>query len=148
MSKPGALVAAAAAVLLLSSCAPSTTPSHAASGTPSPSVSQPAFLAAEQSDGDRLPDDLTTRVHVEAGTTRFQGQWEGQQIFLAVSDDHSVCLVSGRSGDADSWSSACGHGDEVVDRTLDDGGTIKYVPISTATTPEGWTRVSQFVFAM
>jgi hypothetical protein len=146
MSIPRAIATALAAVALLSGCAPSSTSAPASS--PAASVSRPAFMSAEQSDADRLPDGVADDVHVTADSSRFQGDWDGREVFLAVQDDRSVCLVTGRAGDAGSWTSGCGEIAGVVTDELPDGGTVKYLPMATSAAPQGWTRLSDFVFAM
>ncbi len=150
MSIPGALATALAAVLLLSSCAPSTTPAPERTATPSPSptVSQPAFLSTEQDETDLLPDDIAQALGVDSSSTRFQGGWDGYQVFLALKDPGSICLITGPAGDASRWMAGCGAGDEVVTDELPDGGTVKYLPMTASATPAGWTRLSDHVFAM
>ncbi|HEY4225875.1 MAG TPA: hypothetical protein VGM70_08685 [Pseudolysinimonas sp.] len=150
MSIPGAFATALAAALLLSSCAPSSTPvaEHTETPTPTPTVSQPAFLQTGQSSADLLPADVAQTVSVDPVSTRFQGSWDGHQIFLALKDSTSVCLVTGLAGDGSSWASGCGTGNEVVTDQLPDGGIVKYLPMTTSAVPAGWTRLSDHVFAM
>lgn len=105
-------------------------------------------MSVEQSDTDRLPDGVADSIHVTADSSRFQGDWDGREVFLAVKDARSVCLVTGRAGDADSWNVGCGDVAGVVTDELPDGGTVKYLPMATSAAPEGWTRLSDFVFVM
>ncbi len=144
----GPTVTACAALLLLSSCAPSTSPSSQASPQPTPTATQPAFLAQTQSDSDRLPDDAADRVNIDPDSSRFQGDWDAHEVFLAIKDADSVCLVTGIRGQAQSWTSGCGAGNGVVTAEFPDGGVVKYLPIVTTAAPQGWTRLSDFVFAM
>ena len=146
MSILRAIATACAAVALLSGCAPSSTPASATS--PIPSESRPAFMSAEQSAADRLPDGVADSIHVIEDSSRFQGDWDGREVFLAEKDARSVCLVTGLAGDADSWNAGCGDLDGVVTDELPDGGTVKYLPMATSAAPEGWTRLSDFVFVM
>jgi hypothetical protein len=142
MRIPGVLATACVAMLLLSSCAPSTTTS-APQTTPSPTASMPTFLHGAQSGSDRLPDDVTTRVDVDATSSRYQGQWDGREIYLAVKKGSSVCLVTGIFDTPESWVA-----DGVVSSKFSDGDMVKYLPMASAVTPQGWTRVSDYVFAM
>ncbi len=104
MSIPGAFATALAAVLLLSSCAPSSTPgAQHTPASPTPTVSQPAFLATDQLDADRLPDGVAARMNVDPDSTRYEGVWDQRRIYLARRSDDSVCLLSSPMDDAGSW---------------------------------------------
>lgn len=142
------LVATAlAATLILCGCAPSTTHS-VASPSPSPTTSTPAFLLTVQSENDRLPDGVAATVDVGTTSSRYQGEWDGHEIYLAVTKSSSVCLVTGIQNSAHSWVAGCGDGNEVVSWTFADGGMVKYLPMASSVTPQGWTRLSDYVFAM
>jgi hypothetical protein len=147
MSIPSVAATAIAVAVLLSGCAPSSTPT-AGSGSPSPVESHPAFLAAGQNETDRLPGGVADSIQIAADSTRFQGNWDGREVFLGVKGTDSVCLVTGFASDAGSWKAGCGNGDGVVTDELPDGGTVKYLPMATSAAPEGWTRLSDFVFVM
>lgn len=147
MSIRVAFAAACALTLLLSGCAPSASTNHSVS-SPHPTASQPAFLAARQSDVDRLPSGVADKVRVDPGSTRFQGDWDGHQVFLAVKGADSVCLVTALAGDDSSWNAGCGDGNGVVTDEFSDGVTVKYLPMVTSAAPEGWTRLSDYVFVM
>jgi hypothetical protein len=148
MRFPALLTTTLAALLLLSSCAPSSNPDGHPSSTPSPTASTPAFLADTQLATDRLPAGVADSVEVGEDSTRYQGDWDGRQVFLGIKGNSSVCLVSGIPDRLDSWAAGCGAGNEVVTWKADDGGVVKYLPIAGTTTPQGWTRLSDFVFAM
>lgn len=143
----GAFATALAVAMLLSGCAPSSTPTiH--QPAPSPTVSRPAFLASAQSDADRLPDGVADTISIDPASTRFQGSWDGHQVFLAVKGAGSVCLVTAIDGDVSSWKTGCGAGNGVVTDEFPDGATVKYLPMVTTAAPEGWTRLSDYVFVM
>ncbi len=147
MSIRGALATAIAVALLLSGCAPSAaSTSHPAE--PSPTLSAPAFRASEQSDIDRLPDGVAESMRIDPESTRYQGSWDSRQVFLAVKLAGSVCLVMTTAKDPSKWTAACGDGGGVVTDELPDGTTVKYLPMVTKAAPEGWTRLSDFVFVM
>ena len=149
MRLPALLTTALAALLLLSSCAPSSSsPDAHPSSPPSPSASSPAFLDHHQSAADLLPDGVADTVGVGQESTRYQGAWDGREVFLGVKDDSSVCLVTGVRDLPESWAAGCGTGNEVVTWKAEDGGVVKYLPIAGSATPAGWTRLSDFVFAM
>jgi hypothetical protein len=148
MRFPALLTTALAALLLLSSCAPSSNRDGHQSSSPSPTASMPAFLAGDQLAADSLPAGVADTVGVGQDSTRYQGEWDGREIFLGVKDNSSVCLVTGIVDHLDSWAAGCGAGNEVVTWKADDGGVVKYLPIAGTTTPQGWTRLSDFVFAM
>ena len=147
MSIPRAFATALAVALLLSSCAPSSTPTTPASN-PGPTVSHPAFLAAVQVDTDRLPSGVADSIRIDPDSTRYQGSWDGHQVFLAVKGADSVCLVTAVAGDDSSWNTGCGAGNGVVTDEFPDGATVKYLPMVTKAAPEGWTRLSDYVFVM
>ena len=147
MSNRGAFATALAVALLLSSCAPSSTPSTHPS-TPTPTVSHPAFLAGEQLDADRLPSGVADTIRIDPDSTRYQGSWDGHQVYLAVKGADSVCLVTALPGDDSSWKAGCGDGNGVVTDEFPDGATVKYLPMVTNAAPEGWTRLSDYVFVM
>jgi hypothetical protein len=148
MRIPTLLATSLAVLLLLSSCAPSATPSAHATSTPSPTVSTPAYLSSSQLASDLLPDGVADAVGVGHDSTRYQGEWDGRNVFLGLGEDTSVCLITGIPDVSGSWAAQCGSGDEVVSWKAQDGGVVKYVPISSSATPEGWTRLSDYVFAM
>lgn len=147
MRIPDLVATALAAALILCGCTPSTT-HPAASPTPSPTTSAPAFLLTGQSENDRLPDGVAATVDVGTTSSRYQGEWDGHEIYLAVMNSSSVCLVTGIHNSAGSWVAGCGDGNEVVSWTFLDGGMVKYLPMASSITPQGWTRVSDYVFAM
>ena len=148
MRLPALLTTALAAMLLLSSCAPSSSPNAHPSSPPSPTASAPAFLANNQLAADFLPAGVADTVGVGQDSTRYQGAWDGREIFLGVKDDSSVCLVTGIANHLESWAAGCGTGNEVVTWKADDGRVVKYLPIAGTATPTGCTRLSDFVFAM
>lgn len=143
----GAVATALAAAMLLSGCAPSATPT-AHPSAPTPTVSHPAFLASDQGDADLLPAGIADSISIDPTSTRFQGSWDGHQVFLGVRGPDSVCLVTAVPGDESSWTTGCGAGNEVVTDEFPDGGTVKYLPMITSAAPQGWTRLSDFVFVM
>ncbi len=147
MRIPALLATAIAAMLLLSSCASSNPDAHQ-TAPPSPTASAPAFLASAQLDSDILPAGVANNLEVGEDTARHQGAWDGREVFLALKDHSSVCLITGISNDLSSWAAACGSGNEVVTWKPSDGGIVKYLPMSTSVTPEGWTRLSDYVFAL
>jgi len=147
MSLRGPVAAAVGCVLLLSGCAPSNSPSPQRT-EPTPTVSRPAFLTSPQTDADVLPEGVADGMHIDPGSTRYQGSWNGRQVFLAVKSAGSVCLVMTTLHDADKWTAACGDGNGVVTDELPDGTTAKYLPMVTTAAPEGWTRLSDYVFVM
>lgn len=148
MSRIGVAATVIAAVLLLSGCASSATATSSLSATPSPSASLPAFLAQNQLDVDRLPDGVAARVGIRADTTRLQGTWGDHEVFLALKGSSAVCLVTGIATNLASWQAECGAGNEIVTTELPDGDTVKYLPMTSSATPQGWTKLSDFVFAM
>jgi hypothetical protein len=133
--------------LLLSGCAPSTVPAPHHT-EPTPTVSRPAFLTSPQIDADVLPESVADGMHIDPASTRYQGSWNGRQVFLAVKSAGSVCLVMTTLYDADKWTAACGDGNGVVTDELPDGTTARYLPMVTTAAPEGWTRLSDYVFVM
>jgi hypothetical protein len=147
MSIPGAFATALALAALLSACAPSSTPTTQ-SVAPSPTTSHPAFLDTDQSDIDLLPSGVADTIQITADSTRFQGTWDGRQVYLAVKGAGAVCLVTGFDGDDSSWNTGCGAGNGVVTDEFPDGATVKYLPMATTAAPEGWTRLSDYVFVM
>jgi len=147
MSLRVAFATAGAVVLLLSGCAPSTTPT-AHHTDPTPTASQPAFLRSVQSDTDRLPGGVAEGMRIDPETTRYQGDWDGRQVFLEVKSAESVCLVMTTASDPSKWTAACGDGNGVVTDELPNGTTAKYLPMATEAAPEGWTRLSDYVFVM
>ena len=141
-------VATALAVVLLSGCAPSSATSTTRHATPTPTVSQPAFLMQPQTDADQLPSGIADGMRLDPTSTRFQGSWNGRQVFLALKPAGSVCLVMSTLRDSDRWTAACGDGNGVVTDELPDGTTARYLPMITNAAPEGWTRLSDYVFVM
>jgi len=138
---------AAAVALLLSACAPSSNPATDSS-TPAPTVSHPAFMRSAQGAVDRVPEGVAESIRIDPDSTRYQGAWDSHEVFLAVKGAGSVCLVTAIPGDDSSWRAGCGDGDGVVTDQLPDGATVKYLPMVTTAAPEGWTRLSDYVFAM
>ncbi len=108
----------------------------------------PAFLAGSQAGTDHLPDGVASAIDIGVDSSRYQGRWDGRDVFLAIKKNSSVCLVTGTPDAAESWAAGCGTGNEVVTWKFPDGGVVKYLPMTTSTTPEGWTRLSDYVFAM
>ena len=147
MSPRGPFAIAFALAVLLSGCAPAATAAEH-SATPTPTATTPAFLAAEQGDADRLPDGVAQSMRIDPESTRYQGSWDGRQVFLGVKSAGSVCLVMTTFSDASKWTAACGDGNGVVIDELPNGTTAKYLPMATQAAPEGWTRLSDYVFVM
>ncbi|MEO6533338.1 MAG: hypothetical protein ABIO06_07160 [Pseudolysinimonas sp.] len=147
MSTWRALATASAAALLLSGCAPAATPT-AHPSAPTPTASHPAFLDSPQTDVDLLPGGISDSIRVDPNSSRIQGAWDSRQVFLAIRGANTVCLVTGIPGKDSSWRAGCGGGDGIVTDELPDGATVKYLPMVTKAAPEGWTRLSDYVFAM
>jgi hypothetical protein len=148
MSIRVAFATAIAVARRLSGCAPSSATPPTQPPTPSPTVSQPAFLASSQTDADLLPGGVAEGMRVDPASTRYQGTWNGRQVFLAVKPAGSVCLVMNTLRDTEKWTASCGDGNGVVTAELPDGTTARYLPMVTTATPEGWTRLSDYVFVM
>jgi hypothetical protein len=149
MRTHGLLATAIAVTLLLGGCASST--SHSAMHTaPSPSstLSIPAFLSTLQTDADELPDGVSDRMQVDPTSSRYQGEWDEHRVFLATTSAGAVCVVTGIPDRSDTWASGCGAGNGVVTSEFPDGGVVKYLPMTTSAAPQGWTRLSDHVFAM
>lgn len=147
MSIRGIVAMAGALAVLLSGCAPSATPTPQQS-EPGPTASHPAFMAGAQGEVDLLPTAVATSMRIDPASSRYQGAWDDHEIFLAVTGADSVCLVTDIPGDDRSWKAGCGDGDGVVTQKLPDGAIVKYLPMATTAAPEGWTRLSDHVFAM
>ena len=136
-----------ALAVLLSGCAPAATAAEH-SAPPSPTATTPAFLGGEQEEADRLPEGVAQEMRIDPDSTRYQGSWDGRQVFLGVKTAGSVCLVMTTFSDASKWTAACGDGNGVVIDELPNGTTAKYLPMATQAAPEGWTRLSDYVFVM
>jgi hypothetical protein len=87
-------------------------------------------------------------MRIEPASTRYQGSWDSRQVFLGIKLTGSVCLVMTTAKDPSKWTAACGDGGGVVTAELPDGTTAKYLPMVTQAAPEGWTRLSDYVFVM
>ena len=60
----------------------------------------------------------------------------------------ATVLVMTTASDPSKWTAACGDGNGVVTDELPNGTTAKYLPMATTAAPEGWTRLSDYVFVM
>lgn len=151
MKKPHC-VAVLIALSLLSGCA--STSSEAADGSTQVTEdalmtsdadrqSIPAFLSTPQEDDDLLPPEGRD-LGVDPASTRLQGEWREQTIYLAVQGANDVQLLV---GDEDAgFGVGGGSGNSVLGHVAEDGSyQIQYVPQGTSDIPDGWTALSDFV---
>ncbi len=109
-------------------------------------TSTPLFLEQPQGDLDELPEEAAF-ASADPASVRYQGMWERQAVYLAVSDDYRVELIVGVVGDESTWASNSSDGNVVIGLGVGDTGEVgsQYVPHGSDDPPEGWTALSDFI---
>lgn len=110
-----------------------------------PPTSAPAFLSTPQDEIDLLPPHAIAVLKVDPATARFQGKWNGKEVYLAVAGAVAVRVVTGITGDDESWASGGSLDNRVIGLSDDESGSLQYLPQGTGTVPNGWTALSDFV---
>jgi hypothetical protein len=131
-------ILAIGAVLVMSGCS-------ILLGTDVDPASTPAFLATPQVDEDVVTEMNVSVVGITPESTRFQGEWEGREVYLGVIDESTVALILGVPGAADTWGTMSSSGNVVLGFSLTEEVTLKYLPQGTGSIPEGWEALSDFV---
>jgi hypothetical protein len=107
--------------------------------------SKPAFLAIAQEPSDIVDEIDVASRGIDPGTTRFQGEWEGHDVYLGVSGESTVNVITGVPGDEDTWGSGSSNGNVVIGYGLYEEITMQYLPHGSANPPEGWTALSDYM---
>jgi hypothetical protein len=107
-----------------------------------------AFLREEISSDDVLPDDILDQVPIDADTVRFQGEYDGVDVFLALSNDEpagqGVQLVLIGDG-PDEWVAASSGWDSKINVGGLVGVEAAYWPEGLDEPTDGWTALSDWV---
>lgn len=109
-------------------------------------ASAPAFLGAVQRLDDILPI-LGHHVGVDPESTRYQGEWDGRDIYLAVAHDNIVHVIAIPHDEPADWTSVSSFGNVVIGiraRGAADVGLL-YRPQGTAEAPAGWRAFSPYL---
>lgn len=109
-------------------------------------TSTPLFLEQPQGEDDELPEEAAF-ASADPASVRYQGTWEGQAVYLAVSDSYRVELIVGVFGDESTWASNSSDGNVVIGLGFGSTGEpgLQYVPHGSADPPQGWTALSDFI---
>ncbi|EPR75367.1 hypothetical protein ADILRU_2323 [Leifsonia rubra CMS 76R] len=108
--------------------------------------STPGFLSDPQVETDLLPEEAAGLVGGDPTNSRFQGMWNGQQVYLTVKGDYMVSVVTGPWGDEQVWSGGGGLGNTASSHEdTANGEVLIYLPQGTETVPDGWIALSDWV---
>lgn len=110
-----------------------------------PRDSVPGFLAEPQ-DEDDVIDELDLAVlGIDPASVHYQGVWEGQEVFLAVSGGNAVKVITGIDGEPEGWGAGGSLGNSVIGLSETDEMTLQYLPQGTTAVPKGWSALSDWV---
>ena len=106
----------------------------------------PEFLAEPQEPRDLEAVEAIDLFEVDPDSYRYQGEWEGKDVYLAYVHGITVHLITGTPGE-EGWSDASTIGNAVLGLGSGTGEELglQYLPQGTADVPEGWTALSDWV---
>lgn len=150
---PGILaVTALGAALALSGCASTSPVGSALDAALVSSVdpsTRPAFLDTPQTDADLLEGD-TCAFGVDPDSLRYQGDWEGGAIYLGVTGESTVVVVTVDLADP----ALCSAGQSTGNTPVASGSNrseerwLAYAPHGSDSPPEGWRAFSPHMIAL
>ena len=149
--RSGILFAGALVGLLLSGCGASAVGDELVTSTVDVQ-SVPGFVAEEQDEEDVISAFDVATFGVDPDTTRYQGEWEGEDfqpgisgydVYLGLAGSYTVHLITVPVGHPDMWGSGSSDGNTVVG--LGEPITLQYLPQGTAVPPEGWHALSDWI---
>lgn len=85
---------------------------------------------------------------MDPASTRFQGRWEGKEVFLGVSGDNTVNIITGVEGESEGWGAGRSVGNTVLGFSNADEVSLQYLPQGSDTPPEGWSALSDWVIVL
>ncbi|MCU1440541.1 MAG: hypothetical protein JWP85_1538 [Rhodoglobus sp.] len=97
--------------------------------------SAPAFLETEQQASDLLPVDLEG-FSMDPETTRYQGEWEGRDIYLGVGGTSTVYVISINPEEPSDW----GAGSSIGNTPIGSSSWIDGVEVGLSTFLKGPRR--------
>ena len=136
-----------APALLLTGCSAATDADTALVTSDVDPDTPPAFLDTAQQPSDRLTDFDVTRAGVDPDSTRYQGTWDGDRLYLGVTGTSTVVFLAGVPGDASSWTWSSSEGNAVMGFGVHGPADLQYLPEGTADAPQGWFALSDYLIA-
>jgi hypothetical protein len=108
--------------------------------------STPAFMSDVQRLDDILPL-FAGEVAVDPASTRYQGEWEGRDVYLAVAHGNIVHVVSIPHENCEKWEDRSSFGNVVIGISAhaEEEPTLLYLPHGTDAVPAGWRALSSYV---
>lgn len=103
----------------------------------------PAFLDDAQSERDILPSEDLETTSIDPTSTRYEGRWEGWDVYLAVSGEYTVNLVSVDPTTHRVVSYGHGIGNSVTG--TGEPLSLQYLPQGTTVVPEGWRALTEWI---
>jgi hypothetical protein len=103
----------------------------------------PGFAATPQVDADVLPAS-ELMPSIDGASTRFQGHWDGRDVYLALTRNGSVAMVTVPGGTGSSSGNSVLALSELSDVEGDDVGLV-YLPQGTSDLPDGWRAMTDWV---
>ena len=144
-TRRGTLVLVALGTLLLAGCA-STPAANDLDEMVTSNVdrtSVPGFADEAQSEDDVLSNVDLAKTAIDPASTRYQGSWEGWDVYLGISGDYTVNFITVGPEDHQIVSSGHSIGNSVI--AMGDPISLQYLPQGTADVPEGWHALTEWI---
>jgi hypothetical protein len=103
----------------------------------------PGFVSEEQGERDVITGFDVTGLGIDPATTRYQGVWDGQDVYLGVAGHSTVHVITVPLENPEEWGSGSSIGNSVLGRG--DPLSLQYLPQGTAVVPDGWSDLSDWM---
>jgi hypothetical protein len=100
----------------------------------------PGFVSEKQVERDVIDGFDVTELGIDPATTRYQGEWDGQDVYLGITGGSAVQVVTVSLDNPEEWWSGTSVGNSVLG--LGDPVTLQYLPQGTEVVPDGWRAMS------
>ena len=110
--------------------------------------SAPAFIDEVQRLDDILPI-FAGEVAVDATSARYQGEWEGRDVYLAVAHGNIVNVITIPHDNPGDWAARSSFGNVVIGISAqgESEPDLLYLPQGSDSAPSGWRAVSRHLIA-
>jgi hypothetical protein len=101
------------------------------------------FVDEAQSEDDVLSNADLAKVAIDPASTRYQGSWEGWDVYLGISGEYTVNVITVDPSDHQIVSSGRSIGNSVI--AMGDPISLQYPPQGTSVVPEGWHALTKWI---
>lgn len=103
----------------------------------------PAFLDDPQVERDVLAAADLEKTAIDPTSTRYQGRWEGWDVYLAVSGEYTVNFIT--VDPEDHRIVSYGHGIGNAVGGMGEPLSLQYLPQGTSVVPDSWRALTEWI---